>query len=63
VIKLGPLSSLARFSDASTATKVHVVFDPQAILPTYCAITPAKMNDIVGAKRVPLEASATYVFD
>jgi len=63
VIKLGALASWARFSDASTAAKVHVVFDPKAALPTYFAITAAKVNDIVEAKKMPIEAGATYVFD
>jgi IS4 transposase len=63
VIQLGALATWARFSDASTAAKVHVVFDPEAQLPTYFAITPAKVNDIVEAKRMPIEPGATYVFD
>ena len=63
VIKLGALSTWARFADASTAAKVHVVFDPRAALPTYFAITAAKVNDIVEAKQMPIEPGATYVFD
>ena len=53
----------ARFSDQWTAAKMHVVYDPQARLPTYFTITPAKTNDIVEARAMPIEAGATYVFD
>ena len=57
------LCAWARFSDQWTAAKLHVVYDPQARLPTYFTITPAKINDIVEAKAMPIEAGATYVFD
>lgn len=57
------LCTWARFSEQWTAAKLHVVYDPQARLPTYFTITPAKTNDIVEAKSMPIEAGATYVFD
>ena len=57
------LATWARFADASHGAKLHVVFDPDAKLPTYFAITPARVNDITPAKALPLEPGATYVFD
>ena len=43
--------------------KLHVVYDPQAAGPVCFAVTSARVNDITPAKRFPLEAGATYVFD
>jgi hypothetical protein len=43
--------------------KLHLVFDPAASLPTYFTITPARINDIVEAEKLPLEPGATYVMD
>jgi hypothetical protein len=57
------LHAWARFTDTSASAKVHVVYDPAADLPTYFSVTPARVNDIVEAKALPLEAGATYVFD
>lgn len=57
------LSGWARFSDHSTAAKAHVVYDPNAEIPTYFTITPARVNDVVEGKKVPIEPGATYVFD
>jgi len=57
------LFNWARFSDTWTTAKLHVVYDPQAQVPTYFAITPGRVNDIVEAKKMPIEAGATYVFD
>ncbi|MGP8169886.1 IS4 family transposase [Rhodoblastus sp.] len=36
---------------------------PELGRPVYHAVTPAKVNDIVAAKDMPIEAGATYVFD
>ena len=43
--------------------KLHLVYDPAAELPTYFAVTPARRNDIVAARDMPVTAGATYVFD
>ncbi len=44
--------------------KIHVVYDPRAGQPVYFALTPAKVSDIVAARRMlPIESGATYVFD
>jgi hypothetical protein len=43
--------------------KLHVVFDPTNERPTCFAVTSERINDIVAAKTMPIEAGATYVFD
>ena len=57
------LHSWASFCAGYAGAKLHVVYDPQADCPTFFAITPAKINDIVIAKAMPIEAGTTYVFD
>jgi hypothetical protein len=58
------LSGWAHFAArAHAGVKLHVVFDPAAELPTYFAITPARRNDIVAGRDIPIVAGATYVFD
>ena len=62
-----PLNSLSakwsRFSDKLCGAKAHVVYDPDTDAPLYFGFTPARINDIVAAKEMPLEPGATYVFD
>lgn len=53
----------ARFSPGHAAAKLHIVYDPQAACPVYFAITPARVNDIVEARNMPIDPRATYVFD
>ncbi len=48
---------------ADGCVKLHVVYDPQAQAPVCFAVTSARVNDITPAKRFPIEAGATYVFD
>ena len=57
------LCGWAGFSVGYAAVKLHLVYDPQAECPTYFAVTPARVNDIVEAKKMPIEPGATYVFD
>jgi hypothetical protein len=57
------LCGWAHFSTGYAAAKLHLVYDPKAARPTYFSITPARVNDIVEAKRMPILATATYVFD
>jgi hypothetical protein len=59
----GVAAEWARFSANACGAKVHVVYDPDADRPIYAAVTPAKVNDIIAAKAMPIEAGATYVFD
>ncbi len=62
-----PLAGLgaqwARFSATTCGAKAHIVYDPDLGCPLYHIVTPAKINDITAAKMMPIEASATYVFD
>jgi Transposase DDE domain/Domain of unknown function (DUF4372) len=57
------LCAWARFSTGYAAAKLHLVYDPQAACPTYFSITPARVNDVVEAKKMPILPTATYVFD
>lgn len=62
-----PLSNLCRdwahFSALSVAAKLHVIYDPDADQPIYAAVTPARVNDVSVAQKMPIEPGATYVFD
>lgn len=53
----------ARFSKGVCGAKAHIVYDPDAQTPLYLEVTPARTNDIVAARAMPIEAGATYVFD
>jgi hypothetical protein len=53
----------ARFSKGVCGAKAHIVYDPDAERPLYLEVTPAKVNDIVAARAMPIEPGATYVFD
>jgi hypothetical protein len=53
----------ARFSAEVCGAKAHIVYDPDADQPVYCAVSAANVNDITAAKAMPIEAGATYVFD
>jgi hypothetical protein len=53
----------AKFSANVCGAKAHVVYDPDCGRPVYHAVTPARVNDIVAARQMPIEAGATYVFD
>lgn len=59
----GIASDWARFSNDVRGAKAHVVYDPDAEAPLYLAVTPARVNDIVAARAMPVEPGATYVFD
>uniref|UniRef100_UPI0013DF3084 transposase n=1 Tax=Pseudomonas viridiflava TaxID=33069 RepID=UPI0013DF3084 len=43
--------------------KVHTGFDPVQWAPVYISITPANVNDMTDALKVPIESGVTYVFD
>lgn len=61
------LSSLcadwARFSTGVCGAKLHIVYNPDSMRPSFAAVTPANVNDISVAKTMPIVAGATYVFD
>lgn len=53
----------AHYDATCDGMKLHVVYDPDAIMPVHFAVTPARTNDMVAAKQMPIEPGATYVFD
>jgi hypothetical protein len=53
----------ARFSAEVCGAKAHIVYDPDLACPIYHVVTEANVNDIVPAKKMPIDAGATYVFD
>jgi hypothetical protein len=61
------LSALSRrwahFSDKACGAKAHIVLDPDAGLPVYSIVTPARTTDLTAVRQMPIEAGATYVFD
>lgn len=59
----GPAAQWALFAKGVQGAKAHVVFDANAGRPLHLCLTPAKVNDIVAARTMPIEAGATYVFD
>lgn len=59
----GLAAEWARFSNGVCGAKAHVIYDPDAEVPLYLEVTPAKVNDITPAKAMPIEPGATYVFD
>jgi Transposase DDE domain/Domain of unknown function (DUF4372) len=63
-VKLSGLSGdWASFSADLCGAKAHIVYDPDADQPLYLMVTAARVNDITAAKAMPIEPSATYVFD
>lgn len=59
----GLATDWARFSSDVRGAKAHVIYDPDADRPLYLDVTPARVNDIVAARAMPIEPGATYVFD
>jgi hypothetical protein len=53
----------ARFSHEACGAKLHIVYDPDADMPIYAAVSAAKVNDITAAHAMPIKPGATYVFD
>jgi len=63
VIRLNDLSEWSRFSADLAGVKAHIVYDASAGRPTFFAVTPARVNDIKAAWKMPIDPGATYVFD
>jgi hypothetical protein len=61
------LSSLsadwAQFSAGVSGAKLHIVYNPDSMRPSFAEVTPANVNDITVAKTMPIKKGATYVFD
>jgi IS4 transposase len=53
----------AEFRSKKSGVKLHLVYDPNADLPTYFTITPAKKHDMKEAAEFPITPGADYVFD
>lgn len=53
----------AAYEAHGCGAKLHVVYDPNAQVPVRFAVTAARVNDIVEAKAMPIEAAMTYAFD
>jgi hypothetical protein len=63
-IRLNALSrDWAHYDATCDGVKLHVVYDPHAAVPVYFAVSPARENDLVQARSIPIEPGATYVFD
>ncbi|TNC94535.1 MAG: TRm22 transposase [Rhodocyclaceae bacterium] len=43
--------------------KLHMVYDPRAMAPVHFAVESPKVSEIKVARRIPLAAGITYVFD
>lgn len=55
--------SWAHFRSGKAGIKLHMVYDPEAEVPTFFSLTPAKVNDRKAANHLPLINDAIYVFD
>lgn len=55
--------SWAKFRSGKAGIKLHVVYNPEQEVPTFFAITAAKVNDRKGVNQLPILSHATYVFD
>lgn len=53
----------AEFRSKKSGVKLHLVYDPNADVPTYFTITPAKKHDMKEVADFPITAGADYVFD
>jgi hypothetical protein len=53
----------ARFCKGVCGVKLHLVYNPDSGRPVHAEITPANVNDITVAKRMPIKKGATYAFD
>jgi predicted HTH domain antitoxin len=62
-IRLNELSEWSRFSKHLSGVKAHIVYDASSDRPTYFTVTPARVNDITAAWKMPIDPGATYVFD
>ena len=59
----GTGSDWAHYSNRPCGIKAHVIYDADQEQPIFAAITPARVNDIIAAREMPIAPGATYVFD
>ncbi len=57
------LCEWAEFRSTKSGVKLHLAYDPNADVPAFFSITPAKKNDMAEAAEFPIVHGATYVFD
>ena len=53
----------AQFRSTKSGIKLHTVYDPEAEIPVYFAMTNAKMSDRRGLDKLPILPGMTYVVD
>ena len=53
----------ASFRSAKGGIKLHMVYDPDAEMPTFFEMTAAKVNDRKAAHKLSILPGATYVVD
>ncbi|MDH4074244.1 MAG: IS4 family transposase [Gammaproteobacteria bacterium] len=63
-IRLGTLSGgWAEYEAHGVIAKMHVVLDADSGRPVHFTVTPARVNDITEARKLPVQSGETYVFD
>lgn len=55
--------TLSNKTQFTQGLKIHMLYAPQQQKPVYSHITTPNVNDIEDARKLPIEANATYVFD
>lgn len=55
--------SWAHFRSGKAGIKLHFVYNPEQQVPTFFAMTAAKVNDRKAVNQLPILSNATYVFD
>lgn len=55
--------SWAHFRSGKAGIKLHFIYNPEQEVPTFFAMTTAKVNDRKAANHLPILSNATYVFD
>lgn len=62
-IPLDKLCRWAKWNGRIRGMKLHVVYDPEADVPSCVEVTPANVNDVEIGQQTPIRAGTTYVFD
>ena len=55
--------SWAHFRSSKAGIKLHFIYDPKQEVPTFFALTKAKVNDRKAANVLPIMSNSTYIFD
>jgi putative transposase len=62
-IPLGKVFKWSKWNGRIRGMKLHVVYDPQADIPTCIDTTLANVNDVEIGRQTAIESGTTYVFD